>query len=53
MRLYGRKFEFVSEPIVVARHLVLMDAIDAVSGKIERVRIPLPILKTAGMAAAA
>jgi hypothetical protein len=48
IRLYGRKFEIVSEPIIIARNLVLMDAIDAASGKVERVRIPLPVLKVAG-----
>jgi hypothetical protein len=48
MRLYGRKFEIVSEPIIIARNLVMMDAIDAASGKVERVRIRLPVLKTAG-----
>jgi hypothetical protein len=47
MRLYGRKFEIVGEPIIIAHNLVMMDAIDAASGKVERVRVPLPILKTA------
>ena len=47
MRLYGRKFEIVSEPVVIARNLVTVDA------KLERVRIPLPVLKTAGMFTAA
>jgi hypothetical protein len=47
MRLYGRKFEILGEPIIIAHNLVMMDAIDAASGKIERVRIPLPVLKTA------
>jgi hypothetical protein len=53
MRLYGRKFEIVSEPIFIARNLVTIDAIDALSGRVERVRIPLPVLKTAGMFSAA
>jgi hypothetical protein len=48
MRLYGRRFEIVSEPIIIAHNLVVMDAIDAASGKFERVRIPLQVLKTAG-----
>lgn len=48
MRLYGRKFEIVSEPIIIADNLVMMDAIDAASGKAERVRIPLSALKIAG-----
>lgn len=53
MRLYGRKFEILSNPIIIASNLVMMDAIDAGSGKVERVRIPLQILKTAGMLRAA
>lgn len=53
MRLYGRKFEIVGEPIVIAPNLVMMDAIDAASGKVERVRIPLPVLHTAGAYSAA
>ena len=36
----GAKFEIVSEPVVIARNLVTLDAIDALSGRIERVRIP-------------
>jgi hypothetical protein len=47
VRLYGRNYEVVSEPIVVARNLVLVDALDADSGRIERLRIPLPILRKA------
>jgi hypothetical protein len=46
VRLYGRKFEVVSEPIVVAGNLVLVDALDADSGRRERVRIPITVLKT-------
>lgn len=53
MRLYGRTFEIVSDPIIFGRNLVLMDAIDANSGRIERVRIPLPIVKTAETGTAA
>lgn len=48
MQLYGGKFEIVSEPIVISDNLGLMDATDAASGKAERVRIPLPVLKMAG-----
>lgn len=53
MRLYGRKFEIVSEPIIIAHNLVMMDAIDAATGKAERVSIPLPVLKMAGASRAA
>jgi hypothetical protein len=45
--LYGEKFELVSEPIVLADHLFLVDAIEMRSGQLRRVRIPLPILKMA------
>ena len=47
VRLYGRNYEIVCEPIVVTRNLVLVDALDADSGRIERVRIPLPIVRNA------
>lgn len=53
MRLYGRRFEIVSAPIIITRNLVMMDAIDAASGKVERIRIPLPVLKMAGTHTAA
>jgi hypothetical protein len=32
MKLYGEEFEVVSDPIVVADHLVLVDAIEVKSG---------------------
>jgi len=47
MKLYGEKFEVVSEPIVMGDNLVLLDAIETKSGRLKRVRIPLPILKMA------
>jgi hypothetical protein len=47
MRLYGRKFEIVGDPFIIACNLVMVDAIDTASGKVERVRIPFPVLKTA------
>jgi len=53
VRLYGRKFEIVSAPIIITRNVVMIDTIDAASGKIERVRIPLPVLNTAGAHSAA
>jgi hypothetical protein len=45
--LYGSRFEIMSEPIVMAETLVLIDAIEVKSGQFRRVRIPLPILKMA------
>ena len=44
MRLYGERFEIAGEPIIVSEKLVLVDAIEIKSGKLKRVRIPLPIL---------
>jgi hypothetical protein len=45
--LYGENFEVASEPMVVTNDLVLVDAIEKKTGKMKRVRIPLPILKMA------
>jgi len=47
MKLYGENFEVASEPMVLTGDLVLVDAIETKSGKLKRVRIPLPILKMA------
>jgi hypothetical protein len=47
LRLYGQNFEVASEPMVVTNDLVLVDAIEKKTGKMKRVRIPLPILKMA------
>ena len=47
MKLYGEEFELVSEPIVMGDNLVLVDAIETKSGRLKRVRIPLPVLKMA------
>jgi hypothetical protein len=47
MKLYGENFEVASEPMVLTGDLVLVDAIEKKSGKLKRVRIPLPILKMA------
>jgi hypothetical protein len=47
MKVYGEEFEVVSEPIVMGDNLVLVDAIETKSGRLKRVRIPLPILKMA------
>jgi hypothetical protein len=45
MKLYGERFEVASEPIVLSDDLVLVDAIETKSGKMRRVRVPLPILR--------
>ena len=47
MKLYGEEFELVSEPFFVGDNLVLVDAIETKSGRLRRVRIPLPVLKMA------
>ena len=45
--MYGAIFEVASEPMVVTNDLVLVDAIEKRTGRMKRVRIPLPILKMA------
>ena len=50
MKLYGEIFELVSEPILIADDVVLMDATDKKSGLSRRVRIPLPIVRMASAA---
>ena len=47
VRLYGERFEIAGQPIIVSENLVLVDAIEMKSGKLKRVRIPLPILNMA------
>jgi hypothetical protein len=46
MMLYGYRFEFVSDPIVIADSLIFVDAIEKNSMSLRRVRIPLTILNT-------
>jgi len=50
MKLYGEVFEVVSEPILMADNVVLVDATEMKSGMSRRVRIPLPIVNMAGAA---
>lgn len=47
MKLYGAVFDLVSEPIVVADDVVLVDTTEKKSGLSRRVRIPLPIVHMA------
>ena len=47
MKLYGEVFELVSEPILVAEDVVLVDATETRSGRSRRVRIPRPIVNMA------
>ena len=50
MKLYGEVFEVVSEPILMADNVVLVDATEKKSGLSRRVRIPLPIVNMASAA---
>lgn len=50
MKLYGEVFQLVSEPILLADNVVLVDATEAKSGLSRRVRIPLPIVNMASAA---
>jgi hypothetical protein len=50
MKLYGEVFELVSEPILMADNVVLVDASEKKSGLSRRVRIPLPIVNIASAA---
>ena len=52
MKLYGENFEVAGEPLIITDDVVLVDAIEKRSGKLKRVRIPLPILKMAAERAA-
>ncbi len=50
IKLYGEVFELVSEPILMADNVVLVDAVERKSGLSRRVRIPLPIVNMASAA---
>jgi hypothetical protein len=45
MRLYGQEFVLRSDPIIMGKDLVFVDAVQKESGQLKRVRIPLTILK--------
>lgn len=47
MKHFGKVFEVVSEPILMADNVVLVDATERQSGELRRVRIPLPIVNMA------
>ena len=47
MKLYGQEFELHGEPIVMGDNLVFVDATEKKSGRLRRVRIPLPIVNMA------
>ena len=47
IKLYGDKFDVTSDPVVIAEHLVVVDAIEQKTGRPRRIRIPLNILNMA------
>jgi hypothetical protein len=47
VRLYGKVFDLVSDPVSVAENLVFVDALDRQSGQVRRVRIPPTIVQMA------
>lgn len=47
IRLYGDKFDVTSDPVVIAEHLVVVDAIEQKTGRPRRIRIPLNVLNMA------
>jgi hypothetical protein len=49
MKMYGEDFQLLGEPIVMGNNLVLVDATEKKSGRLRRVRIPLPIVNMANV----
>lgn len=47
IRLYGDKFDVTSDPVMIAEHLVVVDAIEQRTGRPRRIRIPLNIINMA------
>ena len=47
VRLYGKVFDLVSDPVSVGENLVFIDALDQQSGQVRRVRIPPTIVQMA------
>jgi hypothetical protein len=47
VRLYGKVFDLVSDPVSVGENLVFIDALDRQSGQVMRVRIPPTIVQMA------
>ena len=47
IKLYGDKYDVTSDPLVIADHLVVVDAVETKSGRARRVRIPLNVLNMA------
>ena len=47
VRLYGKAFDLVSDPVSVGENLVFIDGLDRQSGQVRRVRIPPTIVQMA------
>lgn len=47
VKLYGKVFDLVSDPVVVGKDLVFVDALERGSSKVLRVRIPPTIVRMA------
>lgn len=47
IKLYGDKYDVTGDPVVIADHVVMIDAIESKSGRARRVRIPLNVLNIA------
>ena len=47
VRLYGKVFDLVSDPVSVGENFVFVDALDRNSGQVRRVRIPPTIVQMA------
>jgi len=47
VKLYGKVFDLVSDPVSVGENLVFVDAMDRQSGQVRRVRIPPTIVQKA------
>jgi hypothetical protein len=47
VKLYGKVFDLVSDPVIVGENFVFVDALEQRSGKVMRVRIPPTIVQMA------
>lgn len=47
MKLYGIRFEILTDPIVMEGDLAFVDGRDKGSGEIRRIRVPLPLVNMA------
>ncbi|HST10868.1 MAG TPA: hypothetical protein VLL05_10865 [Terriglobales bacterium] len=47
VKLYGKVFDLVSDPVIVGDNFMFVDALEQISGKVMRVRIPPTIVQMA------